>query len=70
MITLTKRLKAEAAERESNAGSGNKPASAPAATSRKRVSIRDQLLVQEVQEMEQGLPPGSKVNQIAIRVIY
>ncbi len=44
MITLTKRLRAEA----TSASMG-------------RVSIRDKLLVKEVQEMESTLPAGCKV---------
>jgi len=44
MITLTKRLGAEATS-----------------TSPGRVSIRDKLLVKEVQEMESTLPAGCKV---------
>ncbi len=64
MITLTKRLRSES-------GSGAKPgdpASASASGSTPttsattgRASIRDRLLVKEVQEMEQTLPVGCKV---------
>lgn len=46
MITLTRKLKKDAS------GSSN---------SDKRVSIRDRLLVKEVQEMEQNLPNSCKV---------
>ena len=55
MITLTKRLRAEAPVTNSSS-----PGSASASTS-SRVSIRDKLLVKEVQEMESTLPAGCKV---------
>ena len=54
MITLTKRLRAEAP-------SPSPSPSTTAATSSSRVSIRDKLLVKEVQEMETTLPAGCKV---------
>jgi len=50
MITLTKRLKKEAEGRPS-------PIDHPP----KRISIRDKLLVKEVQEMEQTIPLTCKV---------
>ncbi|XP_059088441.1 NEDD8-conjugating enzyme UBE2F-like [Tigriopus californicus] len=67
MITLSQRLREESqgddstANASSSAGhvSPNHPHAHPATPH--RPSIRDQLLVKEVQEMEQNLPPGSKV---------
>ena len=56
MITLTKRLRAEAEGASSASGSASGSSNA-----QKRASIRDKLLVKEVQEMEQTLPPGCKV---------
>eukprot|EP00095_Tigriopus_kingsejongensis_P001918 maker-scaffold726_size105808-snap-gene-0.26 protein:Tk01918 transcript:maker-scaffold726_size105808-snap-gene-0.26-mRNA-1 annotation:"hypothetical protein DAPPUDRAFT_301861" len=55
MITLSQRLRDEQASE--GAAVGVSASSHPA----HRPSIRDQLLVKEVQEMEQNLPPGSKV---------
>lgn len=49
MITLTKKLKKDAA------------ASKDHADNTKRISVRDRLLVKEVQEMEQNLPSTCKV---------
>ena len=51
MITLTKRLRGEAPS----------PSSSNTSTSNSRISIRDKLLVKEVQEMESALPSGCKV---------
>ena len=57
MITLTKRLKAE--EQQASAGGAGIAKKVP--SSGGRISIRDKLLVKEVQEMETTLPPGCKV---------
>ncbi len=62
MITLSKRLKADGSR---SGESTTSPASNAANTSSGgggggRASIRDQLLVKEVQEMEQSLPTGCK----------
>ena len=56
MITLTKRLKAE--EQASSGATVNKKVPS---VSGGRISIRDKLLVKEVQEMDANLPPGCKV---------
>ncbi|XP_075215454.1 NEDD8-conjugating enzyme UBE2F-like [Lycorma delicatula] len=52
MITLTRKLKRDSDETRSASNIGN-----PA----KRVSVRDKLLIKEVQEMEQMLPTTCKV---------
>jgi len=54
MISLSKRLRADEAPGGSKSGGGGGAGSS-------RASIRDQLLVKEVQEMEQTLPTGCKV---------
>lgn len=60
MITLTKRLKAaEAAKESTNNNKEDSPVSQ--GSSSRRVSVRDKLLVKEVQEMETCLPPGCRV---------
>lgn len=61
MITLTKRLKA--AEEAKQSTGNNKEDSKPteAAEPSRRISVRDKLLVKEVQEMESTLPPGCRV---------
>ncbi len=62
MITLSKRLRGEANSKndESNlASNGNN--SARNSSSSSRISIRDKLLVKEVQEMESALPTGCKI---------
>jgi ubiquitin-conjugating enzyme E2 F len=59
MITLTKRLRGEAAGE--SAASQRVPSVASAAAASGRISVRDQLLVREVQEMEQTLPPSCKL---------
>lgn len=53
MITLTKRLK-QASDGRASGGKIKKEES-------NRISVRDKLLVKEVQEMEQNLPVGCKV---------
>lgn len=64
MITLTKRLRGEASS-SSPAASPNvssNEAGAPSPVSHSsRISIRDKLLVKEVQEMETSLPTGCKI---------
>lgn len=68
MITLTKRLRGEATSASnsnpsnpsSSTTSGNGSASEET-KSNSRISIRDKLLVKEVQEMEQSLPTGCKI---------
>ena len=58
MITLTKRLRGEAPNPSS---SSNTSSSVTGSNSSNRISIRDKLLVKEVQEMESALPSGCKV---------
>lgn len=53
MITLTKKIKKDAP--------GNKSDQSAISDYAKRVSIRDKLLVKEVQEMEQNLPGTCRV---------
>jgi len=59
MITLTKRLKAAEAAKEST--NNNKEDPPQTSSSSRRISVRDKLLVKEVQEMETCLPPGCRV---------
>ncbi len=70
MITLNKRLKCESGGRASSSGATGSSSSSSSSSSTDRVStcpstgrasIRDRLLVKEVQEMEQTLPVGCKV---------
>jgi len=65
MITLTKRLKAAAAGSDPSNNNEEEitspPTSGSGSGSRSRISIRDKLLVKEVQEMESTLPTGCKV---------
>lgn len=56
MITLTRKLKKDASTSVSSSSS-----SSSGGDGTKRVSIRDRLLVKEVQEMEQNLPSTCKV---------
>ncbi|EFX83319.1 NEDD8-conjugating enzyme UBE2F-like [Daphnia pulex] len=56
MITLTKRLKKEAENRNNSSTPVKHEHPAP-----KRISIRDKLLVKEVQEMEQTIPSTCRV---------
>lgn len=55
MITLTRKLKKDAS------ASSSSPSSNGDGSLSKRVSIRDRLLVKEVQEMEQNLPSTCKI---------
>ena len=55
MISLSKRLRADESSGGSKSGGGGGGAGSS------RASIRDQLLVKEVQEMEQTLPTGCRV---------
>ena len=64
MITLTKRLRGEADA--ANANSDSKTPNGSSSSSKgnhrhSRISVRDKLLVKEVQEMETTLPTGCKV---------
>ena len=59
MITLTKRLRGEATS--SSSSNSNSEMSNGSTTHTSRISIRDKLLVKEVQEMESALPTGCKV---------
>lgn len=67
MITLTKRLRGEANESQDSKSNGTSSTNSPSTTSaskhrpHSRISIRDKLLVKEVQEMESTLPTGCKV---------
>lgn len=69
MITLSKRLKSESqsSKNESNTNtnsaraSNSNPPPKVTTASGGRISIRDQLLVKEIQEMEQTLPVGCKI---------
>ena len=63
MITLSKRLRAESGSESggTNPSGGKSSSSSSPSSSSSRVSIRDKLLVKEVQEMEQTLPLGCKV---------
>jgi len=60
MITLTKRLKAAEAAKEST-NNNKEDSSVKAEEPCRRISVRDKLLVKEVQEMESNLPPGCRV---------
>nr|ADD24556.1 NEDD8-conjugating enzyme UBE2F [Lepeophtheirus salmonis] len=59
MISLTKRLLEKEEEVERSASS-----------SRRRVSIRDQLLVKEVAEMEENIPQGSQIKFLDPNVLH
>ena len=65
MISLSKRLRAESGSEASSSSSSNSSSSKSSngsnSSSSSRVSIRDKLLVKEVQEVEQMLPIGAKV---------
>ncbi len=58
MITLSKRLRGES---DGSGGSGGGRPGGAGGLSGSRPSVRDRLLVKEVQEMEQTLPSGCKV---------
>jgi len=59
MITLTKRLKAK--EEAKEVTDNNKEDPSVNTNTNRRISVRDKLLVKEVQEMESCLPPGCRV---------
>ena len=61
MITLTKRLRAEEQQQTLSSPPGGSANKKVPTSSGGRISIRDKLLVKEVQEMETTLPPGCKV---------
>ena len=63
MITLTKRLRGEAAANPSASNEDNNESASQSngGSRHSRISIRDKLLVKEVQEMEATLPTGCKV---------
>ena len=69
MITLTKRLRGEAgaanpgenSDSKSSNGSNSNTTSTGSSHRHSRISVRDKLLVKEVQEMESTLPTGCKV---------
>ena len=63
MITLTKRLRgeADAANANSDSKTSNGSSSSKGNHRHSRISVRDKLLVKEVQEMETTLPTGCKV---------
>ena len=62
MITLTKRLRGEANNSEKPESQTNNGSTISNHQNRhSRISVRDKLLVKEVQEMESTLPTGCKV---------
>ena len=66
MITLTKRLRGESKDAEKPESKSNNEeitssSSSNQHTRHSRISVRDKLLVKEVQEMESTLPTGCKV---------
>ena len=66
MITLTKRLRGESKDAEKQESESNNDGITPSSSSgqhirHSRISVRDKLLVKEVQEMESTLPTGCKV---------
>ena len=73
MITLTKRLRAEEQQQTLSSPPGGSANKKVPTSSGGRISIRDKLLVKEVQEMETTLPPGCKVkfdDPLAICLLY
>lgn len=62
MITLTRKLKKESTQRNEPSSTTNDYSTGSSSLSTtKRISIRDQLLVKDIQEMEQNMPCTCRV---------
>uniref|UniRef100_A0A6M2DTB1 E2 NEDD8-conjugating enzyme n=1 Tax=Xenopsylla cheopis TaxID=163159 RepID=A0A6M2DTB1_XENCH len=63
MITLTRKLKKESTQRnEPSTTSTNNYNTSTSLSTSKRISIRDQLLVKDIQEMEQNMPCTCRID--------